>query len=178
MQPFEREMFLYPRVCAGCHLDEGSRLNECPECFSVSYCCEEHKPKNHSVWCKDLRVLLDLNVEQSKMGRIECMLPHQLLERFEEFPASLKVTFFSWIYKQNLPLSESQGISRDENDRCYRRNVHGAEFSDSSNGIRFLSAYNSVESTGNSKGSSRNSTAGWTEISRRAHCRSRTSFRM
>lgn len=92
MQPYEREMFLYPRVCDECRLDDGNKLSECAECHSVFYCCDQHVPKAHQEWCKDLKLLLDLNVEQSKKGRIDCMLPHQLIETFEEFPPSLKVT--------------------------------------------------------------------------------------
>ena len=91
MQPYEREMFLYPRVCEVCHMDDGNKLNECAECHSVFYCCDDHLSKRHQEWCKDLKLLLDLNLEQAKKGRIDCMLPHQLLENFEEFPASLKV---------------------------------------------------------------------------------------
>lgn len=91
MQPYEREMFLYPRVCDECRLDDGNKLNECTECHSYFYCCDQHLSKTHQEWCKDLKLLLDLNVEQSKKGRIDCMLPHQLLETFEEFPPSLKV---------------------------------------------------------------------------------------
>lgn len=92
MKPYEREMFLYPRVCDGCRMDDGTQLSECAECHSVFYCCDQHLSKDHQVWCKELKILLDLNVEQSKKGRIDCMLPHQLLETFEEFPPSLKVS--------------------------------------------------------------------------------------
>lgn len=91
IEPYEREMFLYPRVCATCYSDEGSSLKECSQCESVFFCSDEHCPSNHSEHCKDLKLLLDLNVEQSKKGRIECMLPHELLKKFEEFPLSLKV---------------------------------------------------------------------------------------
>lgn len=91
MQPYEREMFLYPRVCATCYKDDGPKLSQCADCQSIFYCCEEHLHKSHGEYCRDLRLLLDLNVEQSRKGRIECMLPHKLLQTFEEFPASLKV---------------------------------------------------------------------------------------
>jgi hypothetical protein len=92
MQPYEQEMFLYPRVCNQCRMDDGTKLNECPDCHSFFYCCDEHLSITHQEWCKDLKLLLDLNIEQSKKGRIDCMLPHTLLENFEEFPASLKVS--------------------------------------------------------------------------------------
>ncbi|KAI9557473.1 hypothetical protein GHT06_017301 [Daphnia sinensis] len=90
MQPYEQEMFLYPRVCDQCRMDDGTKLNECSGCHSFFYCCDQHQSKSHEEWCKDLKLLLDLNIEQSKKGRIDCMLPHKLLENFEEFPPSLK----------------------------------------------------------------------------------------
>ena len=95
MQPYEREMFLYPRVCATCRTDEGNLLKSCPDCLSLFYCCDQHIPPDHSSHCRDLKLLLDINVEQSKKGRIDCMLPHELIKDFQEFPPSLKV----YIYK-------------------------------------------------------------------------------
>ena len=91
MQPYEREMLLYPRVCCTCYTDDGARLSQCHQCQSVFYCCDEHKPALHADFCKDLQLLLELNIEQATKGRVECMLPHQLLEKYEEFPPSLKV---------------------------------------------------------------------------------------
>jgi len=90
MLPYEREMLLYPRVCATCYLDEGSKLNQCDQCQSVFFCCDQHIPKRHSDWCNDLKTLLDINIEQSINGGIQCSLPHQLLKEYDELPSSLK----------------------------------------------------------------------------------------
>jgi len=90
MLPYEREMLLYPRVCATCYTDQGSKLNQCDQCQSVFFCCEQHIPKNHSDWCADLKTLLDINIEQSIYGNILCALPHLLLKEYEDLPPSMK----------------------------------------------------------------------------------------
>jgi len=91
MLPYEREMLLYPRVCATCYMDQGSKLSQCEQCESVFFCCEEHIPKNHSAWCSDLKTLLDINLEQAFNGNIQCALPHQLIKEYEDLPPSMKV---------------------------------------------------------------------------------------
>lgn len=128
MQPYEREMFLYPRACATCHLDDGSLLSQCNQCQSVFYCCDQHLPSDHADHCKDLKLLLDLNVEQSKKGRIDCMLPHELLKKFEEFPSSLKVSeFFKYVnYSGNIKgLTTLIGVSRHEDGWPNSRHGYG-----------------------------------------------------
>jgi len=90
MLPYEREMLLYPRVCATCYMDQGSKLSQCEQCESVFFCCEEHIPKNHSAWCSDLKTLLDINLEQAFNGNIQCALPHQLIKEYEDLPPSMK----------------------------------------------------------------------------------------
>lgn len=91
MEPYEREMILYPRVCATCFTDDGANLSGCKDCHSIFYCCQEHAPKRHKEWCNDFKSLLSLNLEQSKNGQISCPLPSRILTRYEDLPTSLKV---------------------------------------------------------------------------------------
>ena len=127
MQPYEREMFLYPRACATCHLDDGSVLSQCNQCQSVFYCCDQHLPSDHADHCKDLKLLLDLNVEQSKKGRIDCMLPHELLKKFEEFPSSLKVFEFkkNMLIMLEILRQTLVGVSRHEDGWPNSRHGYG-----------------------------------------------------
>ena len=90
MKPYEREMFLYPRVCATCYNDDGPKLHECERCQSAFYCSDQHLPKRHKEWCNDLRSLLNLNVEQSKRGYIPCPLPSRLITECEDLPESIR----------------------------------------------------------------------------------------
>ena len=126
MLPYEREMLLYPRVCATCYTDQGSKLKQCEKCQSVFFCCEQHVPKNHSDWCADLKTLLDINVEQSIYGNIQCALPHLLIKEYEDLPPSLKVCPFLFDYLGEIETMNNSflylGISRCEDDgpcRCH-----------------------------------------------------------
>lgn len=44
----------------------------------------------HELWCNDLRVLLDLNLEQSRRGHISCPLPRRQLTDCQELSDSIK----------------------------------------------------------------------------------------
>ncbi|XP_046405639.1 titin homolog [Ischnura elegans] len=92
--PFEREMFLYPRVCTVCYKSDPEKLKVCKGCHFINYCSAGHLPISHKVWCKDLKMLLQINQYQSKYGLLRPQIPSINLDFSKPFPKSMK-DFFS-----------------------------------------------------------------------------------
>ena len=90
MEAYEKEMFLYPRACETCHETTSEKLHTCHSCHSVSYCSEEHLRKNHSKFCKDLRLLVDIHTYQNQHGVCDPLLPDKLLTTYEHLPANIR----------------------------------------------------------------------------------------
>ncbi|XP_071445081.1 myb-like protein X [Hetaerina americana] len=93
LEPFEREMFLYPRVCIVCRKSDPEKLKVCKECHFINFCTSEHLPISHKIWCKDLKLLLQLNQYQSQYGLIRPNIPNLHLEHTKPFPKSMKDLF-------------------------------------------------------------------------------------
>ena len=55
----EQQMFMFPRVCKVCHEGDQEKLQDCKNCFCVSYCSVTHKQQDfirHSMSCHWLKL--------------------------------------------------------------------------------------------------------------------------
>ncbi|XP_043281786.1 uncharacterized protein [Venturia canescens] len=100
---FEIEMVTLPRCCVICHETEHSRLRDCTECPSASFCYDHPKDVKHDIQCK----MSKLHLEQHNV--MPDMVPH------------FKNTF-SLFYGENAPLSMDEVIDVVKTHCCLRKN--------------------------------------------------------
>lgn len=86
----EKEMFLFPRTCQTCHETHSENLRTCADCHSVSFCCQQHLRPNHNKYCKNLRLLVEINRYQNKHGICNPPLPEKILENYEQLPSDIR----------------------------------------------------------------------------------------
>ncbi|XP_014262423.1 uncharacterized protein LOC106674299 [Cimex lectularius] len=56
---WEIEVCLFPAVCASCHKFELD-LQVCQSCFHTRWCTEQHRPKNHDLYCAELSLFREI----------------------------------------------------------------------------------------------------------------------
>lgn len=64
LNPFERQMFLFPAACALCKILKTDKEFICKNCYSISYCSESHKnlhKKDHTSICEQLKIIHELS---------------------------------------------------------------------------------------------------------------------
>ncbi|GLG95730.1 Uncharacterized protein GBIM_02646 [Gryllus bimaculatus] len=61
--PFERQMFMFPRVCEVCKIDDQKILRNCDRCLCVSYCSDIHQTQDiqHADKCSLLKLCKKLD---------------------------------------------------------------------------------------------------------------------
>lgn len=63
LEPYEEEMFKFPRVCLICHDGKSTALKDCQFCPSASFCpLHKTETSRHADQCKALRLCFDLDV--------------------------------------------------------------------------------------------------------------------
>lgn len=102
LQSFEREILLFPRLCAktSCREWRQELLTDCKQCHQVSFCSEnaEHLPESHKRWCKFYLLYQKFVIKQKKYGRIEPPLPSKIMETSYELPKTIEGVFHQ-LYK-------------------------------------------------------------------------------
>lgn len=59
LEPFEKELFLFPRACRVCRLAKKEAMKDCLKCGSVTYCSEQHQDehlkRHNATFCSELK---------------------------------------------------------------------------------------------------------------------------
>lgn len=66
LEKWEREMFLFPKVCAIC-MKYKTNLAVCERCHVTRF-CPEHQTHNHKDWCKSLHHFKNMIQDQAQSG--------------------------------------------------------------------------------------------------------------
>lgn len=89
LQPFETQMWMFPRVCAVCFSKEN--LVDCRNCLNVSYCSVDHMKEHqdsHEKNCKQLKLCMEVDVHLfNKRGYANFCYTFE--RSFEGFPNNL-----------------------------------------------------------------------------------------
>jgi splicing suppressor protein 51 len=96
LQLFEREIFLFPRLCAEpkCREWNGNFLTDCKKCHQTTYCktSPDHLPTSHEKWCKSNLIYQKLVSRQKILGRIDPILPAKILTKAISLPENIDET--------------------------------------------------------------------------------------
>jgi splicing suppressor protein 51 len=107
LKPFEREIFLYPRLCSvtSCREWRAELLNDCSDCRQVSYCTAHELPVEHKIWCESYALFQKLVTRQSCHGRIEPTMPHKVLKQKHQLTGSVH-DLWKVIYKNTTAFKD------------------------------------------------------------------------
>lgn len=75
---YERQILMFPNICAYCKMYSGQSDTGCMSCFSVKFCSEEHKllyNASHLLFCDELKLcfFLDINTSKSEYPKLHIM---------------------------------------------------------------------------------------------------------
>ncbi|XP_067648596.1 uncharacterized protein [Eurosta solidaginis] len=83
MTAAEQEVILFPRICSktSCREYAFKKLVDCEECGQVAYCRDkpEHLNLFHQQWCQFYQLFKNMELVQTKFGRIEPPMPTKQL---------------------------------------------------------------------------------------------------
>lgn len=89
LEPFEKEIILFPRLCINqkCKEFDFHKLNICNNCYQVAYCKNKpnHFDKQHSFWCKYYLRFHKIIEFQENFGKIEPCLPTKIMKEATVF---------------------------------------------------------------------------------------------
>ena len=77
-EPWEQQMFQFPRVCNFCYSPQQQKLEECNKCFSVAYCSEKHHTQDeskHKPFCEKMLLSLLCEKQEADKGLCEPIIP-------------------------------------------------------------------------------------------------------
>lgn len=60
LQPYETEMFKFPRACAVCHETDSTKLVDCSDCPGTSFCSEHRCDNAHNSKCDTLKLCFEI----------------------------------------------------------------------------------------------------------------------
>lgn len=104
LQPFEREILLFPRLCYSplCREWKQQSLVNCKSCGQVAHCIEhpEHLPDSHPKWCKYFALYQKMVTQQKKFGRIDPSLPGKIYQKQYELAGNMDLVLKE-LYKTN-----------------------------------------------------------------------------
>lgn len=84
LQPFEREIFLFPRLCheSSCREWRNDLLIDCKKCEQVSHCSVHKLPSiEHDLFCRDFALFQKIILRQKSYGKIDVTLPRRVLKQ-------------------------------------------------------------------------------------------------
>lgn len=86
LEPWEKEILLYPRVCCSCRYFSKA-LKYCPTC-EIELFCKDHDDK-HKEWCQDFQVFRRVLFMQHRNGHVDPEIP----DTFQNSPLHLPNNF-------------------------------------------------------------------------------------
>ncbi|XP_014215256.1 uncharacterized protein LOC106644318 [Copidosoma floridanum] len=69
LEPYEEEIFKFPRACAICHEANSKLLTDCPSCPCASFCKVHEKYSDHEKLCKILSLCYNLDIASTIFTR-------------------------------------------------------------------------------------------------------------
>ncbi|XP_040576049.1 putative protein MSS51 homolog, mitochondrial [Lepeophtheirus salmonis] len=78
LQPWEKDMFFFPKVCRFCRKFSKDNTYDCLECLNVTYCSEEHKRfYDHSKICKELKFAMGCDNYEATVSVAAPRMPYE-----------------------------------------------------------------------------------------------------
>ena len=88
LEPFEKEVFLFPRACRVCRLAKKEGMKDCLECMSVTYCSEQcledDLPRHRRKICRELKYAMVSDNYESTITIAAPPVPSELDKTFQE----------------------------------------------------------------------------------------------
>ena len=92
LEPFEREVIWFPRVCEICKDSDRTKLSECSVCHSVFYCSKEHLFQDidqHAFWCGSYRLCSYIHNFERERGSSEVPFPINIMNCYKPLPQDM-----------------------------------------------------------------------------------------
>lgn len=92
LEPYEQELFLYPRICQICRESDPTVLKDCSECHSVAYCSEQHQQddaQHHDALCKAYLLDVKCHIHQALNGIPDLPFPTDVDTSYNKLPNKL-----------------------------------------------------------------------------------------
>lgn len=97
----EQQMFMFPRVCEVCYEGDQEKLQDCKNCFCVSYCSITHKQQDfirHSMLCHWLKLCFNVDKHFIQAKEPYPVLNVPVRDKYEPLPTDID-TFISVLLK-------------------------------------------------------------------------------
>ena len=110
LEPFEKEIFLFPRACRVCRLAKKEGMKDCHECMSVTYCseqCMEDALPRHrrSKMCRELKYAMVLDNYESTITIAAPPVPSESDKIFQDELATSNIEKHLKFSRQNDSLT-------------------------------------------------------------------------
>ncbi|XP_018016359.1 putative protein MSS51 homolog, mitochondrial [Hyalella azteca] len=92
LQPYEHEIFMFPRVCSICLSSEQDQLADCPMCHSVFYCSSEHRDlglPQHKTHCLQFLLMFQCDKIEAEKGIQDVPFPVNIDTVYKNLPDRL-----------------------------------------------------------------------------------------
>ena len=124
LEPFEKEVFLFPRACRVCRLAKKEGMKDCLECMGVTYCSEQcledDLPRHRRKMCRELKYAMVSDNYESTITIAAPPVPSESDKTFQDELAASNI-------EEHLKFS-SQSHQNDSSTTCDAVDMAEMEF--------------------------------------------------